>query len=52
MDLMETEFWQKVSGVTEHIAYEPLEGLCFSYACSYAGRVFPLMAGLLGDAEA
>mmetsp|Transcript_85528 Transcript_85528/g.135634 ORF Transcript_85528/g.135634 Transcript_85528/m.135634 type:complete len:223 (+) Transcript_85528:95-763(+) len=26
--------------------------LCFSYACSYAGRVFPLMAGLLGDAEA
>lgn len=26
--------------------------LCFSYACSYAGRVFPLMAGVLGDAEA
>ena len=25
--------------------------LCFAYASSYASRVFPLMAGLLGNAE-
>lgn len=49
---MGIEFSQNVRGLTEHIGHEPLEVLCFSYACSYAGRVFPLMAGVPGDAEA
>lgn len=44
--------WGVLLNTSDMNPLNPLEVLCFSYACSYAGRVFPLMAGVLGNAEA